>query len=87
MARSFALNKINKQTRSSFKKVKKGAVDFSGKPIAPKTQSWHAGRLAGLKVAKGAYFSGRKQGYSQGRKQGYLSGLKTARFARYGRAF
>ena len=87
MARSYALNKINRQTRSSFKKVKKGAVDYGGKVIPAKTQQWHSGRLAGLKVAKSAYFSGKKQGFKQGRKSGYKSGIRAVRFARYGRAY
>lgn len=87
MARSYALNKINRQTRSSFKKVKKGAVDYTGKMIPAKTQQWHSGRIAGLKVAKSAYFSGKKQGFKQGIKSGYRSAIRTTRFVRYGRAY
>jgi len=72
--RSYALNKIRKQKNSSFRKIKAGALGNDGKPVPKEKQAWHAGRIAGLKTATGAFYSGKKQGYSQGRKAGFKSG-------------
>ena len=87
MARSYALNKISKQTANSFKKVRKGAKYPDGKPVPEKTQIWHAGRIAGLKTAKSSYFAGVKVGRSQGRKSGYRSGLRNGRMFGHARRF
>ena len=82
MAYNFALNRIRKQTKSSYKKIKAGAVDYAGKPIPKSKQAWHSGRLAGLKVAKSSYYAGQKAGYSKGRKQGFKSGRNYGRMTR-----
>ena len=73
-AYNFALNKIRKQTNASYRKARQGAKDYNGKPIPAETQIWHLGRVAGLKTAKQAFFSGKKAGFTQGRKQGFRSG-------------
>lgn len=77
MTYNFALNRIKRQTSASFRKVRKGAVDRDGKPIPQKVQSWHSGKIAGLKVARSSYFAGVKQG----QRKGYRSGLRASRFA------
>lgn len=91
MARRFnyALNKIQKQTSNSYRKIKVGAKDYDGKPISKEKQIWHSGRLNGLKTAKSAFFAGRKQGFTQGRKRGFKSGINYGRMSarRFGRAF
>ena len=74
MAFNFVLNKIRKQTTTSYRKARKGAKDYEGKLIPPEKQIWHMGRISGLKTAKQAYYSGQKVGFSQGRKKGFRSG-------------
>ena len=74
MAYNFALNRIRKQTNSSYRKIRHGAVDINGKPISKEIQTWHSGRLNGLKTAKSAYYSGKKAGFFEGKKKGFKSG-------------
>ena len=79
MARSYMLKKINGQVNRSFKKLRKDFIGQDGKPIPETKKNWNRGRINGLKTAKRAFYSGRKEGITYGRKSGYRSGLRVGR--------